>query len=47
MFDRSRPYFEKGRRMERLKPFFEATETFFLYPAIPVKKNPLSGTASI
>ncbi len=40
LFDRSRPYFEKGRRMERLKPFFEATETFFLYPAIPVKNQP-------
>ncbi len=40
LFDRSRPYFEKGRRMERLKPFFEATETFFLYPAIPVEKKP-------
>mgnify|MGYP001112075510 CR=1 FL=1 len=40
LFDRSRLYFEKGRRMERLKPFFEATETFFLYPAIPVKQKP-------
>ncbi|MFO8113507.1 MAG: NADH:ubiquinone reductase (Na(+)-transporting) subunit B [Desulfosalsimonadaceae bacterium] len=40
LFDRARPYFEKGGRMARLKPFFEATETFFLFPAIPVKNNP-------
>lgn len=40
IFDHYRPYFEKGKKLERLRPFFEATETFFLFPAIPVKKKP-------
>ncbi len=40
VFNYSRSYFEEGRRLERMKPFFEATESFFLYPAIPVKDKP-------
>lgn len=40
LFDRSRPYFEDGRRLRPLKPIFEASETFFLFPALPVEKKP-------
>lgn len=40
IFDHYRPYFEEGKKLERLRPFFEATETFLLFPAIPVKKKP-------
>jgi Na+-transporting NADH:ubiquinone oxidoreductase subunit B len=40
LFDYPRPLFEKGRRLERLKPFYDATESFFLYPAIPTATKP-------
>ena len=40
VFDHYRPYFEDGKRLGRLKPFFEATETFFLYPAIAIREKP-------
>jgi len=46
LFDRSRPYFEDGRRLRPLKPIFEASETFSCFRRCRLKKNPLSGTAS-
>ncbi len=40
LFDRGRPYFEDKGRLSRLRPFYEATETFFLHPAIAPKNKP-------
>jgi len=41
LFDARRDLFEEGGRLEKLGPFFEATEAFFLYPVIPTEKKPL------
>lgn len=41
LFDARRDLFEEGGRFEKLGPFFEATEAFFLYPVIPTKKKPV------
>src|SRR6056297_2783040 len=41
LFDARRDLFEEGGRLEKLGPFFEATEAFFLYPVIPTKKKPV------
>ncbi len=40
MFDIPRPLFEKGGKLEKLHPLFEATETIFFFPAIPTEKKP-------
>ncbi len=40
LFDARRDLFEEGGRLEKLGPFFEATEAFFLYPVIPTTKKP-------
>ena len=40
MFDMPRPLFEKGGKLEKLHPLFEATETIFFFPAIPSDKRP-------
>ena len=41
LFDARRDLFEEGGRLEKLGPFYEATETFFLYPVIPTRKSPV------
>ncbi len=41
LFDARRHLFEEGGRLEKLGPFFEATEAFFLYPVIATEKKPL------
>ncbi len=39
IFDKSRVYFEKGGKFEKLHPLFEATESFFFIPAIPTRAD--------
>ncbi len=41
LFDARRDLFEEGGRLEKLGPFFEATEAFFLYPVLPTAKKPV------
>jgi Na+-transporting NADH:ubiquinone oxidoreductase subunit B len=41
LFDARRDLFEEGGRLEKLGPFYEATEAFFLYPVIPTRKSPV------
>src|SRR6056297_3389296 len=41
LFDARRNLFEEGGRLEKLGPFFEATEAFFLYPVLPTAKKPV------
>ncbi|MFP4533862.1 MAG: NADH:ubiquinone reductase (Na(+)-transporting) subunit B [Desulfobacterales bacterium] len=41
LFDARRDLFEEGGKLEKLGPFYEATETFFLYPVIPTRKKPV------
>jgi len=40
MFDSQRKHFVKGGKMERLYPIFEATETFFFFPAHGTQTGP-------
>lgn len=40
IFDSSRPYFEKGKKFERMRPLFDATETAFFSPADVTKVGP-------
>ncbi|MDZ7831762.1 MAG: NADH:ubiquinone reductase (Na(+)-transporting) subunit B [Desulfobacterales bacterium] len=41
LFAARRDLFEEGGKLEKLGPFYEATETFFLYPVIPTRKKPV------
>ena len=41
LFDARRDLFEEGGKLEKLGPFYEATEAFFLYPVIPTEKKPV------
>ncbi|MFW5901845.1 MAG: RnfABCDGE type electron transport complex subunit D, partial [Thermodesulfobacteriota bacterium] len=41
LFDARRDLFEEGGRLEKLGPFFDATEAFFLYPVIATEKKPV------
>ena len=41
LFDARRDLFEEGGRLEKLGPFYEAAEAFFLYPVIPTRKSPV------
>jgi Na+-transporting NADH:ubiquinone oxidoreductase subunit B len=38
-FERQQPLFAKGGKFEKLRPLFEATETFFFIPGIPTVKD--------
>ncbi len=38
-FDNRRRHFEKGGKLEKLKPLFEATETFFFIPGIATRND--------
>jgi Na+-transporting NADH:ubiquinone oxidoreductase subunit B len=38
-FDSQKKYFKAGGRFEKLKPLFEAIETFFFIPQIPTKSD--------
>ncbi len=40
MFDRTRPWFEEGGRLGRLRPVFNATESFFFSPLEPTTTYP-------
>jgi len=40
IFDSLRKYFEAGGRLEKLKPLFDATETFFFIPGDVTKEGP-------
>jgi len=40
VFDRTRNHFIKGGKLEKLFPLFDATESFFLIPAVPVVHSP-------
>jgi len=39
IFDKQRHYFTSGGKFEKLKPLFEAAETFFFIPGIPTVKD--------
>ncbi len=39
IFDKNRHHFTTGGKFEKLKPLFEATETFFFIPGIPTVKD--------
>jgi len=39
VFDKNRHHFATGGKFEKLKPLFEATETFFFIPGIPTAKD--------
>jgi len=41
LFDARRDLFEEGGRLEKIGPFYEAVEAFFLYPVIPTRKSPV------
>jgi Na+-transporting NADH:ubiquinone oxidoreductase subunit B len=41
LFDAPRKHFEEGGKLEKLGPFYEATEAFFLFPVIPTRDRPL------
>jgi Na+-transporting NADH:ubiquinone oxidoreductase subunit B len=40
LFDSGRRYFESGGKLERLSPFFDATESFLFIPAIEARNRP-------
>ncbi|MBW2250095.1 MAG: NADH:ubiquinone reductase (Na(+)-transporting) subunit B [Deltaproteobacteria bacterium] len=40
IFDKNRHHFATGGKFEKLKPLFEATETFFFIPGIPTVRDP-------
>ena len=40
IFDKNRHHFATGGKFEKLKPLFEATETFFFIPVIRTEKDP-------
>jgi Na+-transporting NADH:ubiquinone oxidoreductase subunit B len=40
LFDSGRKYFESGGKLERLSPFFDATESFLFIPAIEARNRP-------
>jgi Na+-transporting NADH:ubiquinone oxidoreductase subunit B len=40
LFDRNRKHFIEGGKLERLHPLFDAFETFFFIPGIPVPNDP-------
>ncbi len=39
IFDKQRHHFARGGKFEKLKPLFEAAETFFFIPGIPTAKD--------